>query len=591
MPPLIYILLCLAIVGFSIKPLGLYMAHVYEGKAVWLEKPLGWLERLIYRAIGIDPKQDMNWRGYAAAILMLGLFGFLLLFAIFSGQAYLPLNPQKFDGLSADTAFNAAMSFVTNTDWQSYSGESQLSYFSQMMGCAVQNFVSAATGMAVAVALFRGLARKQTSALGNAYADIVRGVLYILLPLSLLFAFFLSSQGVVQTFGEYTAYQPIERGLGIGDSGLEKKDAAPQSPTSNLHPLIALGPVASQAAIKMLGTNGGGFFNTNGAHPFENPTPLSNLLQIASLLLISAALTYTFGLMVGDRRQGWMLIAAMTVIFIPLMTMAVVNEHHANPLFDKKIIDSSAGNMEGKETRIGTTGSALWATAATTTSGGPNNSAFDSFMPLGGLVLLLLMQFGEVIFGGVGSGMYCMLMLVFLTVFVGGLMVGRTPEYLGKKLGAFEIKMASLAFLIPSAIILIGTAIAVASDAGKAGVFNPGAQGFSEILYAFTSAANNNGSAFGGLNSSAPFYNIALGIAMFLGRYWVIVPVLAIAGSLSAKNTVPTSAGTMPTHTPLFTAMLIGVIILIGVLTFIPALALGPIVEHMHLYHVAKGVL
>ncbi len=542
------------------------MANVYEGKSLWLEKPLGWVERLIYNACGINPKQDMDWRGFALAILATGLMGFLFLFIIFSGQEYLPLNPQKFGGLAPDAAFNAAISFITNTNWQSYSGESALSYFSQMMGCTVQNFISAATGMAVAAALCRSLARKQTMALGNAYADIIRGSLYILLPLALILAILLASQGVVQTFDKYAAYTPI--------------DASVKQTAENV---IALGPVASQASIKMLGTNGGGFFNANGAHPLENPTPFSNIAQIISLLLIPIAFTHTFGIMAGDRRQGWMLLAAMLIVIVPLLTTAMANEYHANPRFNKSVIDSSAGNMEGKEVRFGVSGSTLWAVAATATSGGPSNSSFDSFMPMGGLVLMLLIQFGEVIFGGVGSGIYGMLMFVFLTVFIGGLMVGRTPEYLGKKLGSFEIKMASIVILIPAAIILLGTAIAVCTDAGKAGLFNPGAQGFSEILYAFSSAGNNNGSAFGGLNAATPFYNVALGIVMLIGRYWIMVPVLAIAGSLASKNIVPSSAGTMPTHTPLFTLMLVGVIVLIGVLTFVPVLALGPIAEHMHL--------
>ena len=565
---MIYIVLCLAVVAGCIKPLGLYMAQVYEGRPVWLAKYLGPVERLTYSLCGISPQQEMGWRAYTASILGLGLFGFVFLFVLFLAQGALPMNPQHFAGLSADMAFNAAISFVTNTNWQSYSGESSLSYLSQSLGCAVQNFLSAATGMAVAVALCRGLCRKQTRLLGNAFADVVRGILYILLPLSLVFSIFLVSQGVVQSYGAYVHFTSLETGT-AGD--------------------IPLGPVASQVAIKMLGSNGGGFFNANGAHPFENPTPLSNIFQIIAILLIPAALAYTFGTMVGDRRQGWMVIAAMAVIFIPLLALGVLSEKMGNPHFDTHVVDVSGGNMEGKETRFGVTSSALWAAATSATSNGSVNAMHDSFMPLGGLVPLMLIQFGEVVFGGVGSGIYGMLMFVLLTVFIGGLMVGRTPEYLGKKLGAYEIKMASLVILIPAALVLVGTAIAVATEAGRAGILNPGAQGFSEVLYAFSSAANNNGSAFAGLTASTPFYNILLGIIMFIGRYFIIVPVLAIAGSLASKNTVPVGAGTLPTHTPLFISMLVGVVVMIGVLTYVPALALGPVVEHLHLFHAVGG--
>ncbi len=563
---ILYIVLCLALVAAAIRPLGNYMAAVYDDKAGWLEKTFGGFEHVIYRVCGVNPSQEVGWRGYTLAVLAFGLFGFILLFTIFSAQSLLPLNPQGFEGLSPDLAFNAAISFITNTNWQSYSGESTLSYFSQSVGCAVQNFLSAATGMVVAVALFRSLIRKQVKTLGNPYVDLTRSVLYILLPLSLIFSIILVSQGVIQNYSSYVSYIP-----------LEGKDAM----------LIPQGPVASQVAIKMLGSNGGGFFNANGAYPFENPTPFSNMLQIISILLIPAAFAYTFGVMVGDRRQGWMLIAAMTIIFIPLMAVSVMSEQSANPKFDSHIIDSSAGNMEGKEMRFGTVSSALWAAATTATSNGSVNAMHDSFTPLGGLVPLLLIQFGEVVFGGVGSGAYGMLIFVFLTVFIGGLMVGRTPEFMGKKLGAFEIKMASLVILLPAALVLFGTSAAVMTEAGRAGIQNPGAQGFSEILYAFASAANNNGSAFAGLSANSFFYNMLLGVVMFIGRYWLIIPVLAIAGSLVGKNTVPVSAGTMPTHTPMFTSMLVGVIVLIGVLTYVPALALGPMVEHLHLMHAA----
>ena len=534
MSSFIYIALCLAVVAVSIKPLGKYIARVFMVRKIWLEKPLGWLERGIYRVCGVNPAEEMGFYTYTKSVLILGVSGFLLLYIILS-----------FQNVAPDLAFNIAISFITNSNWQSYSGEAVLNNFSQTVGLTVQNFVSAATGMAVAAALVRGIARKQAATIGNFYVDVVRGTLYILLPLSLLFAVFLLSQGVVQNLGQ--------------------------------------GGVASQVAIKMLGSNGGGYFNANGAHPLENPTPLSNFFQIISILLIPVAFAYSFGCMVGDRRQGWMLVAAMTLIFIPLASMAVINEYKANPHFDTSMVDVSAGNMEGKEVRFGVTPSALWAAATTATSNGSVNSMHDSFTPLGGLVPLMFMQFGEVIFGGVGSGLYGMFMFVILTVFIGGLMVGRTPEYLGKKISVFEIKMASLVILVPAMVVLIGTAIAVSTEAGRAGMLNGGAQGFSEILYAFASAGNNNGSAFAGLSANTPFYNIALGVAMFVGRYFVIIPVLAIAGSLAAKNITPTSAGTLPTHTPLFTFMLVGVVILIGVLTYVPALALGPIAEHLHL--------
>jgi potassium-transporting ATPase potassium-binding subunit len=558
-----YIVLCLAIVAVCIRPLGYYMASVFKGRPVWLKKYIGGFERFIYSICGIDSQKEYDWRGYAAVILMLGLFGFLFLFGLFVGQAYLPLNPQGVAGMPFDVAFNAAISFVTNTNWQSYSGEIALSYLSQSAGCAVQNFLSAATGMVVAVALFRGLGRKQTKMLGNPFVDMVRAVLYILLPASLVFSVFLLSQGVVQTYGSSVVYTTVE-------------SSAPAQ--------IAVGPVASQVAIKMLGSNGGGFFNANGAHPFENPTPLSNLVQLISILLIPAAFAYSFGVIAGDRRQGWVVIATMSIILIPLLAATITSEHITNPRFDTKNIDVSAGNMEGKETRFGVTSSALWAVATTATSNGSVNAMHDSLMPLAGIIPLLMIQLGEVVFGGVGSGMYGMLMFVLLTVFIGGLMVGRTPEYMGKKLGVFEIKMASLVLLIPAILVLLGTALAVMTEAGRAGIQNPGAQGFSEILYAYSSAANNNGSAFAGLTASSPFYNISLGIVMLLGRYLLIIPVLAIAGSLAEKNTVPFSAGTLPTHTPIFTSMLVGIIILIGVLTYVPALALGPVAEHLHLF-------
>lgn len=545
------------------------MARVYNGATVWLETPLGWLEVLIYRLCGVNEMQGMSWRGYMGAVLMLGICSILCLMALFMGQGVLPLNPQGFQGLPLDTAFNAAVSFVTNTNWQNYGGETTLSYLSQMAGCGVQNFLSAATGMAVAVALFRGLARKKTQDIGNAYVDVVRGAMYILLPLALLFSLVLASQGVIQNLHDYTEYKSFE---------------------SEQVMQIAQGPVASQVAIKMLGSNGGGFFNTNAAHPFENPTPLSNLLQIASILLIPAALVYCFGVMVGDRRQSWTLLAAMTIVFVPLSFTSIYFEKQGNPLLPHDLIDQSVGNMEGKETRIGVINSAMWAVATTATSNGSVNSMHDSYTPLAGLISLFFIQFGEVIFGGVGSGAYGMLVYVVFTVFIGGLMVGRTPEYLGKKFGALEIKMASLCILVPALMVLLGSALAISTPQGVAGVFNPGAQGFSEVLYALSSASNNNGSAFAGMHVNTPFYNVLLAVAMLAGRYGIFLPVLIMAGALAEKNKVPAGSGTLPTHTPLFVAMLVGSILLLDVLTYVPALALGPIAEYVHLYHHIGGV-
>jgi K+-transporting ATPase ATPase A chain len=576
---LISIVLPLALVAICMVPLGRYMARVYSGERVFLTPALGWLESLLYRLCGVDRTREMAWREYAAAVLLFAVCGFALLFLIVLFQHVLPLNPQGFAGLSPDLAFNVSASFLTNTNWQSYGGETTLSYFSQAIGLTVQNFVSAATGLAVAVALFRGIARKQTEMLGNFWVDMVRGLLYLLLPLALVFALFLVSQGVVQNFKSYTPYIPLEVS-GVRCQVSDKIDSG----TCNLHSdtLIAQGPAASQVSIKMLGSNGGGFFNANAAHPFENPTPLSNLLQMVAILLIPASLLVTYGVMVGDKRQGWMLCMAMTAVLLPFIALSVYWEQSVNPLLPS-IIDQSAGNMEGKETRIGAVSSAMWSVLTTATSSGSVNAAHDSLMPLSGLAPLLLLQFGEVIFGGVGVGIYGMLMYVFITVFIGGLMVGRTPEYMGKKLGVPEIKITLLIIIIPPTMALFGTAVAVATEAGRAGVFNPGAQGFSEVLYAFASASNNNGSAFAGLSANSPFYNIALGLCMLLGRYGLIVLALALAGALSAKNATPQSAGTLPTHTPLF-ALLLVFVILLNSLTYIPSIALGPVAEHVHLF-------
>jgi len=561
----LYIAFCLVVIALCIKPLGWYMARVYMRRNLLLELPLGWLEKSIYRMCGIRPDEEMDWKRYAISIVMLGFVGFMVLYALLLMQHLLPLNPQSMPALSPDLAFNVAMSFVTNTNWQSYGGETTLSYFSQMAGLTVQNFLSAATGMAVAVALCRGISRKRSDTLGNAWVDVVRSILYILLPLSLIFAVFLASQGVVQNLLAYTPFISLE-----GQEGL-----------------IAQGPAASQVAIKMLGSNGGGFFNVNAAHPFENPNAYTNLIQILSILLIPASFTYLFGVMVGDRRQGWVLFSAMTIIFVPLALLAAYGEQLPNPKIDAAIIDVSQGNMEGKEVRFGVASSAMWAVSTTATSNGSVNSMHASFAPLSGLIPLLFIQFGEVVYGGVGSGLYGMAVYVLLTVFIGGLMVGRTPEYLGKKIGAFEIKMASLVVIIPASMVLVGTAIAVSTEAGRAGILNPGAQGFTEVLYALSSASNNNGSAFAGLSANSTFYNVLLGIAMFVGRYWVIIPVLALAGSLAAKSATPAGAGTLPTTTLLFTIMLAGVVVLLDVLTYVPSWALGPLAEHVLLQGVA----
>jgi K+-transporting ATPase ATPase A chain len=488
-----------------------------------------------------------------------------VVFALQLFQAELPLNPQQLANVSVDSSFNTAVSFVTNTNWQAYSGETTMSYLTQMLGLTVQNFLSAATGMAVLIAMIRGFQRTHIDGIGNFWVDMTRGILYILLPLSLVFALFLAGQGVVQNFKPYQTVPVLEQSSEITSQTL------------------ALGPAASQVAIKQIGTNGGGFFNANSAHPFENPTPFSNFLQMLAILLIPAALCHTFGYLVGDTRQGWAILAAMTVILVSLLFVTLHYEQVGNPAVTNLGVDATSGNMEGKETRFGIVNSALWATITTAASNGSVNAMHDSFTPLGGLIPLWLIQLGEVIFGGVGSGLYGMLIFAIIAVFVAGLMIGRTPEYLGKKIEAFEIKMASVIILIPAFFILGGAAIAVMTDAGKIAIANPGAHGFSEILYAFSSAAGNNGSAFAGLSANTPFYNIALAIAMLFGRYGIIIPVLAIAGSLAAKKTVPVTVGTLPTHTPLFVLLLIGTVVLVGALTFVPALALGPVVEQLQM--------
>jgi K+-transporting ATPase ATPase A chain len=577
------------------KPLGVFMARVYEGRPCGLDGALGWLERLIYKVSGIRPQEEMGWKTYAATMLLFNLAGLLAVYLLQRVQGILPLNPEGLGAVSPDSSFNTAVSFSTNTNWQGYGGESTMSYLTQMLGLTVQNFVSAATGMAILVALIRGFARRSAQTIGNFWVDMTRSTLYILLPLSFILALILVSQGVVQTFKPYATVavvQPSEYDEPVVDKdGKPVLDAKGQPTTKKsklTEQVIAVGPAASQIAIKQLGTNGGGFFNVNSAHPFENATPLSNFLEILSILLIPAALCYTFGVMVRDTRQGWAVLAAMTVIFVVMLGVCYVAEQQG-AVFVKQGVDHTAsalqsgGNMEGKEVRFGIANSALWATATTVASNGSVNSMHDSFTPIGGLAPLWTIQLGEVVYGGVGSGLYGMLIFAIIAVFVAGLMVGRTPEYLGKKIESYEMKMSSLVILIVPAIVLIGTSIGVVTAAGKAGIANPGIHGFTEILYAFSSASNNNGSAFAGLSANTPFFNTALGICMLIGRFWLAVPVLAIAGALARKKIVPTGAGTLPTHTPLFVGLLIGVVILVGALTYVPALALGPVVEHLYL--------
>ncbi|TAK64115.1 potassium-transporting ATPase subunit KdpA [Methylobacter sp.] len=570
------------------KPLGIYMAAVYENRPVFLKRIVATLEVGFYRLSGVKPEQEMRWSEYAAALLWFNLFGGLAVFALQMLQAYLPLNPQQLGNVTVDSAFNTAVSFATNTNWQGYGGETTMSYLTQMLGLSVQNFVSAATGMAVLIAMIRGFQRTHADGIGNFWADLTRGILYILLPLSFVLALMLVGQGVVQTFKPYPTVPLVEQGR-ADNAVLSAIDELSVSGNEDqvLTQTLAVGPAASQIAIKQLGTNGGGFFNANSAHPFENPTPLSNFLEMLAILLIPAALCHTFGTMVGDPRQGWAILAAMTLVLLSLLFITAGLEQGGNPALaalgveQSVSADQSGGNMEGKETRFGIVNSAIWATATTAASNGSVNSMHDSYTPLGGLIPMWLIQLGEVIFGGVGSGLYGMLIFALIAVFVAGLMIGRTPEYLGKKIEAFEIKMAAIVILIPAFFILGGTALTVMVEAGKTAVANPGAHGFSEILYAFSSAAGNNGSAFAGLSANSPFYNIALAVTMLAGRYGIIIPVLAIAGSLAAKKTVPTTVGTLPTHTPLFVMLLIGTVILVGALTFVPALALGPVVEHL----------
>jgi K+-transporting ATPase ATPase A chain len=578
------------------KPLGAYMARVYENKPIFLGRIFGPVERLLYRLSGVRPDEEMNWKNYAIAMLLFNMLGLFAVYLLQRVQGWLPLNPQGFGAVSPDSSFNTAVSFATNTNWQGYGGETTMSYLTQMLGLTVQNFVSAAAGMATLIAFIRGFTRRSAQTIGNFWVDLVRTTLYILLPLAFVGALILVSQGVVQTFGAYVKANVVQQTSyeepvtdPDGKPVLDEKGQPKTKKSTLTEQVLAVGPAASQIIIKQLGTNGGGFFNVNSAHPLENATPLSNFVELLAILLISGALCYTFGRMVKDTRQGWAVLAAMTIIFVVLLAVCAVSEQAGNPILGKLGIDQQAsalhsgGNMEGKEVRFGIANSALWATATTSASNGSVNSMHDSYTPLGGLVPMWLMQLGEVIYGGVGSGLYGMLVFAIIAVFVAGLMVGRTPEYLGKKIEAYEMKMAALVILIPPAVVLIGTAIAVVTPSALASLQDKGAHGFSEILYAYSSMGNNNGSAFAGYNANVPFVNTTGGLAMLFARYWLAIPTLAIAGSLARKKIVPPSAGTLPTHTPLFVVLLIGVVILVGALTFFPALALGPIVEHLQM--------
>jgi|SRR5579863_9729715 len=585
----VYFLVLLVLV----KPLGWYMARVFQGKPAGLNGFLGPVERLIYRVCGIVPDEDMGWQHYTMAMLLFNAVSLVVLYFQMRFQNVLPLNPQGFPAVPSDLALNTAASFTTNTNWQNYVGESTMSHLTQMMGLAVHNFVSAASGIAVLLALIRGFVRRSANGIGNFWTDVTRAILYVLLPLSFVLALVLVSQGIPQTLSGYqnvtllqpTKYdQPAVDASGkplLDQQGQPKMESVPLAEQA-----VALGPVASQVAIKHLGTNGGGFYNANSAHPLENPTPLSDFLLILAQTLIAAALTYTFGVLVEDTRQGWALLAAMMVVLAVGIFGAYRAESGGNAALASLGIDQSAsdlqagGNMEGKEVRFGIASSALFAVTTTATSNGAVNAMHDSFLPIGGMVLLMMMQFGEVILGGVGSGLYGMLVFALIAVFVAGLMVGRTPEYLGKKIEAFEMKMSSILILIMPIAVLGFTALAVVTESGRSSMGNPGIHGFSEVLYAFTSMGNNNGSAFAGLNGNTRFYNLLGALVMLIGRFWLAVPTLALAGSLAHKNRVPVGAGTLPTHTPLFVVWLISVVIIVGALTFFPALALGPIAEH-----------
>jgi K+-transporting ATPase ATPase A chain len=575
-------------------PLGLWIARLCGGRLPrWMQA----VEAPLYRLAGTAPEQSMKWTQYSLALLAFSLAGVLAVYTLQRLQILLPLNPMGMAAVSADSAFNTAVSFVTNTNWQGYSGESTMGYLTQMLALAVQNYFSAATGIAVVFALIRGFAARSTAVIGNFWVDITRITLWLLLPLSFVFAIFLVGQGVIQNFDSYKDVTTVEvtqfqnpKVDAAGQPVLDAKGVAVTEDAQTDKQTLPMGPVASQEAIKMLGTNGGGFFNANSAHPYENPTALANFFQMLAIFLIPAALCFSFGIEVGDKRQGWAVLAAMAVMFAIAVIAITPAEQGGNPLIAAQGVDQtvsalqSGGNMEGKETRFGINASSLFTVITTAASCGAVNGMHDSLTPLGGMVPMVMMQLGEVVFGGVGTGLYGILVFAILAVFIAGLMIGRTPEYLGKKIESHEMKLTSVAILVTPILVLAGTALAVLAEAGRAGIANPGAHGFSEILYAFTSAANNNGSAFAGLSANTPFYNIALALMMWFGRFGVIVPVLAIAGALAAKKRLPVTAGTLPTHGPLFVVLLIGTVLLVGLLNYVPALALGPMVEHLMLW-------
>ncbi len=575
-------------------PLGTWIARLSAGTHPrWMQR----IEAPLYRLAGTSAEQSMPWTQYALALLAFNALGALVVYALQRLQVSLSLNPAGMAAVSPDSSFNTALSFVTNTNWQGYSGESTMGYLTQMLGLAVQNFFSAATGIAVVFALIRGFAARSTAVIGNFWVDMTRITAWLLVPLSFIFAVFLVGQGVIQNFDGYRDVTTLEvtqfQNPKVDASGapvLDAKGVAVTEDAQTDKQTLPMGPVASQEAIKMLGTNGGGFFNANSAHPYENPTALSNFFQMLAIFLIPAALCFSFGIEVGDKRQGWAILAAMTVMFVVAVIAITPAEQTGNPLLTPLGADQTlsatqpGGNMEGKEARFGINASSLFAVITTAASCGAVNTMHDSLTPIGGMVPMVMMQLGEVVFGGTGTGLYGMLVFAILAVFIAGLMIGRTPEYLGKKIESHEMKLTSIAILVTPIIVLAGAAVAVMVDAGKAGIANPGAHGFSEIFYALTSAANNNGSAFAGLSANTPFYNILLGLAMWFGRFGVIVPVLAIAGALAAKKRLPVTAGTLPTHGPLFVVLLIGTVLLVGLLNYVPALALGPMVEHLMLW-------
>ncbi|CAN0646286.1 ATPase [Burkholderia cepacia] len=593
---LFQILLFVVVLLAAAVPVARYLSGVMDGSSR-VVRVFGPLERALYRIAGVDAGSEMNWKQYAIATIAFNALGALFLYGLLRLQGFLPGNPQQFGAMTVDGAFNTAVSFVTNTNWQDYTPEQTVSYLTQMLGLTVQNFLSAATGIVVVIALIRGFARHTAQTIGNFWVDLTRVTMYVLVPMSMIVAALLMSQGVIQNMKAYQDVPVLQASTyaapkldAQGNPVKDDKGNAVTVPTPLTKQTLAMGPVASQEAIKMLGTNGGGFFNANSAHPYENPTPFANFLQIFSILIIPAALCLVFGRMIGDRRQGIAVLAAMTVAFVLAIGVEVSAEQGGNPTLAALHVDQSTGalqpggNMEGKETRFGIAQTGIFTVATTAASCGAVDTMHDSLTPLGGLVPMLLMQLGEVIYGGVGSGLYGMLVFALLAVFVAGLMIGRTPEYVGKKIEAYEMKMVSIVVLLTPLLVLVGTSIAVLADAGKAGIANPGPHGFSEILYAFSSAANNNGSAFAGLTVGTPFYNWMTAIAMWFGRFGTIVPVLAIAGSLAAKKRIAVTSGTLPTHGPLFVVLLLGTVLLVGALTYVPALALGPGVEHLMMW-------